>query len=770
MPPSRRSFFGALAAPLIVPARVLGRGSIPPSERVAVGIIGSGSRGVFEAKHYIPIDACEIVAVCDVREDRRVHAKEFFEGLYAKQKPAGTYRGIRLYNDFRELLLQKDLDAVYIATPDHWHVPITIAALQAGKDCHTEKPLGVSIEMDLAALKAVRKYRRGFLYGAERRSTPDARHALELVLNGRIGKVRKIYVVSPPSIAGGSATPVLPVPKGFDYEMWLGPAPEAPFCPDRVGPGMFHIRDYCLGFIANWAAHPLDQVQWWADHAGLTIPVTYEGTGQFPKEGLYDCAIAWDLRCTYENGLVLHFLDNETYKTVSDAPHPPFGAGSVRTVHDGAIFVGSEGWVAVAYQQVLTEPASLLDSAIGPNEIHLQQSPVHEEQVLASGPWERPPAGHQLGWIECIRARKEFVDPIESAVRSDLISQLSDICLRTGRPIRWDPVKETIAGDEAARRMMSRAMREPWGALVRTLCILVAILLFAGRLPLSAQPSGGAAPIQNEFFALDTAMLKDLSKDRLQRADIETVAALGYAGIAPVAGDQARWQYLTESVLPWMDEKKLKLFAIFTWVRIDRGQYSVDPGIKQNLAALQGRGAAIWLSVQSQDFKPSDPAADTLAVAAIREVADAAAVYNVPVSLYPHLAYLAERVGDAVRLAEKSGRPNVGVTFNLCHWLRTDGADSMERVLKLAISRLSLVTINGADRDGKAWIQPLDSGTFDVGALLRELQRLGYRGPIGLQGWNVANQYQIEPAQNLKRSMEAWKRLVQPAILPPSRQ
>jgi len=116
-------------------------------------------------------------------------------------------------------------------------------------------------------------------------------------------------------------------------------------------------------------------------------------------------------------------------------------------------------------------------------------------------------------------------------------------------------------------------------------------------------------------------------------------------------------------------------------------------------------------------------------------------------------------VGDVVRLAEKSERKNVGVTFNLCHWLRTDGAGSMERVLKLAIPRLSVVTINGADRDGKEWIQPLDSGNFDVAALLRELQRLGYRGPIGLQGWNVANRYKIEPAENLKRSIGAWKKL-----------
>jgi hypothetical protein len=380
-----------------------------------------------------------------------MRAKELFEKIYADRKPSGVFKGIRAYNDFRDLLAQPDVDAVYIATADHWHVPITIAAAKAGKDVHTEKPLGVSIQQDLAARKAVRRHKRIFQYGTERRSTPEARHAVELVLNGRIGKVQKIYVVSPGSETGGSATPVLPVPKGFDYNLWLGPAPYAPFCHDRClvsgqRNGIFHIHDYAIGFIAGWAAHPLDQVQWWADHAGLTVPVRYEGTGKFPTEGLFNCAYAWDLRCTYEDGLILHFMDNQTYRNFPDGPHPSLGRRGVNDVHNAAIFVGTEGWVAIAYEKVVTHPASLLDSVIGPNEKHLPRSD-----------------SHQLGWIEAIKAHKDPVSPIESAVRSDLVSQLSDICIRTGRQIRWDPVKETIVGDHAARKMMSRPMRKPWG-------------------------------------------------------------------------------------------------------------------------------------------------------------------------------------------------------------------------------------------------------------------------------------------------------------------
>jgi len=270
--------------------------------------------------------------------------------------------------------------------------------------------------------------------------------------------------------------------------------------------------------------------------------------------------------------------------------------------------------------------------------------------------------------------------------------------------------------------------------------------------------AAGAQP-SNEFFAMDTAMVKKLGTP-LERSDVETLAALGYRGVAPIASDQAAWKHLTEKLIPLLDENKLKLYAVYSSVRVDRGAIDIDPGIQQNLAALKGRGPIVWLPVTSKDFKPSDPAGDTLAVTAVREVADAAARYGLSVSLYPHFGNLIERVEDAVRIAEKTGRENVGVTFNLCHWLRTDGPDSMARVLQLAMPRLSLVTINGADRHGKDWaqlIQPLDRGDFDIGELLAELKRLGYRGPIGLQGYDVANHLGIDPGENLRRSMAAWR-------------
>jgi sugar phosphate isomerase/epimerase len=271
--------------------------------------------------------------------------------------------------------------------------------------------------------------------------------------------------------------------------------------------------------------------------------------------------------------------------------------------------------------------------------------------------------------------------------------------------------------------------------------------------------AAAGAPPPYEFFAMDTAMVKKLGTP-LERSDIELLATLGYTGVGPIASDPAAWLHLAQTLIPLLDQNKLKLYAVYSSARVDRNGFEVDPGIQQNLPAFKGRGTIIWLPVTSKEFKPSDPAGDAMAVAAVREVADAAAKYGLSVSLYPHFGNLVERVEDAVRIADKTGRPNVGVTFNLCHWLRVDRPDSLERVLKLAMPRLSLVTINGADRNGKDWgqlIQPLDRGDFDVGQLLAALQRLGYRGPIGLQGYDVANHLGIQPAENLRRSMTAWR-------------
>ena len=379
-----------------------------------------------------------------------------------------------MYRDFHELLAQKDIDGIYIGSPDHWHVSMLLAVLKAGKPVHCEKPLGVSIEQDLAALKAVRKAGQIFQYGAELRAFPDARKGLELVLNGRIGKVKKIYVVAPPSVSGGSATPVLPVPEGFDYDAWLGPAPMKPFCADRCltedPRGIFNISDYTLGNINNWAAHPLDQMQRWADAVGRKDPpVEYEGSGKFAQGGLYDCAVEWNVRCRSADGLELDLMDSNTYHQTPDAPHPAIAwsmtsKADANKLPNGAVFVGEEGWVIVNYGKVATHPESLMGSVIGANEIHIADSALEKiPDGLPKGFQQTLTAGHHQNWVRAIRTGSPTVDGIESAFRSDMISQLSELCLRTGQPLRWNPKKETIEKNELARKMIKRPMRAPWG-------------------------------------------------------------------------------------------------------------------------------------------------------------------------------------------------------------------------------------------------------------------------------------------------------------------
>jgi sugar phosphate isomerase/epimerase len=267
------------------------------------------------------------------------------------------------------------------------------------------------------------------------------------------------------------------------------------------------------------------------------------------------------------------------------------------------------------------------------------------------------------------------------------------------------------------------------------------------------------APLRNEFFALDTAMVRNLGKDLLTEADIENLKTLGYGGTALVVPRPDSWRHLTTNVLPWLQKRNLKHYAVYTAVQIGERDYRLDPELESHWPVLKKWQTVLWLPVSSNHFQPSDPAGDTLVVNAVREAADRAAKYGLSVSVYPHFRNLVERVSDAVRIVRKVDRPNAGVTFNLCHWLRVEGADHLDRTLDEARPYLNLVTINGADRDGKEWIQPLDSGDFDVRMLLRKLQRLGYQGPIGLQGYNVAVRYNIEPVENLRRSMVTWRKL-----------
>jgi len=419
---SRRRFLVraslAVAAPTVLPSRVFG--ATAPSRRVTTGHVGVGGQGGGLLGGFLGLAETQVIATCDPLKSRRERAAQRVESHYANQSDRGSFKGCTAYNDLREMLARDDLDAVVIATPDHWHVPAGLLAVRAGKDIYVEKPLGLSIEQNKALRAAVHEHGAVFQYGTQQRSF--SRHcgfACELVRNGYLGDLKAIHVVAPNGARGGRAV-AEPVPEELDYDMWLGPAPAAPYANDRViGGGRWYIYDYAIGFLGGWGAHPLDIAHWGYPH----IPVELEGTGVVPADGLFDTVVDWDLRGRYVSGIEFTMI----------------------TGGDNTTFVGTKGWVAASRGRITADPESLLKVKIRPDEIHLLQE-----------------NHHYRNFIQCVLSRRTPASDIDSAVQSDFISQLGDIAVRTGRKIRWDPQQETILGDEAAARMMHRPMREPW--------------------------------------------------------------------------------------------------------------------------------------------------------------------------------------------------------------------------------------------------------------------------------------------------------------------
>jgi len=404
---SRRRFLalgagGLAAAPYVLTSTALGAPGKPPaSDRVAVGMIGCGGRGG-------GLGCGQVVAACDTWADRRERLAQRIGG--------------KAYGDFRELLARDDIDAVTIGTPDHWHVPIAVAAAKAGKDMYVEKPLGVSIVQDLTCRETIHRYGRMFQYGTQQRSSAHCRFGCELVRSGRIGEVKELIVVAPNSGPGGNTVPK-PVPEGLDYEMWLGPARWTPYTGCPLGGGnWYHVYDYALGFIAGWGAHPLDILVWGYDlHKAGNWEV--EGTGKIAPEGRNDAVYDWDVQIRFGNGVKLRFTPGGDYTR----------------------FIGTEGWVGISRGGIKAEPESLLKTPIRPDEVHLPVS-----------------RGHGGNFIDAVKTRQQPVSHIDDAVQSDLVSHVGDLAIRLGRKLVWDPVQEHFIGDDEANRLMNRPLREPW--------------------------------------------------------------------------------------------------------------------------------------------------------------------------------------------------------------------------------------------------------------------------------------------------------------------
>ncbi len=425
-PVSRRSFLkraalagGVLGMPTIIPSSALGAdGQVAPSERITLGFIGTGDHGVnWNLVHYRRQKAAQILAVCDVDDRRRFRAKQTVDEHHGNEDCMST-------GDFREVLARRDIDAVMISTPDHWHTLISLLALQAGKDVQCEKPT-LTIHEGKVLVDAVRKSKCVFQTSTEDRAVPEYHRMAELVRNGRIGKLQRMEVILPRQPNGpGDPTPQ-PVPAGFDWEMWLGPAPFAPYTKDRVHFNFRWIWDYSGGIICDWGTHLFDTAQW-ANDTERSGPVEVSGSGTHWEGGLYNTVKDYDITFRYANGVVM------TCKP---------GNPSIR-------FVGTDGWVGNTGWRGPVEASSkeILESKIEPNELHLYTNP----------------AGEHDDFLKCVRSRKEPYFPVDIGHRVSTVCHLANLAIRLGRTLRWDPVREDFVGDTAASGMRDRPRRDPW--------------------------------------------------------------------------------------------------------------------------------------------------------------------------------------------------------------------------------------------------------------------------------------------------------------------
>lgn len=429
-----------VGAPTIVPASALGRdGAVAPSNRITLGMIGTGNQGTGDLRHFLRDERVEVVAVCDVNTESagywsnavagREPARRRVDEAYAERIADGAYPGCSAYVDFRDLLAREDIDAVEIATPDHWHALQTIAACRAGKDVYCQKPLSLTVTEGRAMSNAVREHQRIFQTGSQQRSDANFRRAAELVRNGRIGRLKTVRCGLPggrPDLGTtGDRKKPEPTPEGFDYDLWLGPAPFKPYAPARCHVNFRWILDYSGGQVTDWGGHHPDCAQWGmgTDHTG---PIEIRNArGVFPPDELWDTAAEYYFEAVYANGVTMIVSSSE---------------------RAGVTWEGDEGWVWADRGRHDASSEAILNSVIGPEETHLYRSDDHFRN-----------------FIDCVISREETICPAETAHRSITICQLGNIAMQLGRDsLRWDPDTETILGDDEAAKRLSREYRAPW--------------------------------------------------------------------------------------------------------------------------------------------------------------------------------------------------------------------------------------------------------------------------------------------------------------------
>ena len=424
---------GAIVFPTIIPSTVIGKN--PPGNKINIGLIGCGRIARdHNLREVLKYDIARIIAVCDLDSKRLSDGKKLIEEFYAKKSGSANYVDVKMYEDYRIMLQNSDIDAVIICTPDHWHAQIAIEAALAKKDIYLQKPTTLTIPEGRLLSDVVRKQGVILQVGAQcRSSSPQYRKAAELVRNGRIGKVHTVKI-GLPGDPSGPAAPEMAVPKNLNYNTWLGSTPEVYYTEMRVHPqndysrpGWLRCEQFGSGMITGWGAHLFDYSSWGMD-TEYTGPISVEGVAQFPKSGLWDVHGDFMVKAEYENGITMY-------------TNSAFPAG-IR-------YEGDEGWVFVSHVGSNTFDASdpkMLTSEIRENEIRL----YHTEE-------------HHGNWLECIQNRKQPISPIEMGHRACSICLISHIAMKIPGVLKWDPKSERFRENELANSMLKREQRFPFG-------------------------------------------------------------------------------------------------------------------------------------------------------------------------------------------------------------------------------------------------------------------------------------------------------------------
>ena len=450
----RRKFIGKTALgtlasvglPSIVPASVFGKNA--PSNKINIGQIGCGriarSHDLIDTMAY---DVANVIAVCDLDSKRMKDAKELVDKFYQEKKGKINYRGTKVYGDYREMLMDKDIDAVLISTPDHWHAQPAMEAAIAGKDIYLQKPTSLTVKEGRQLVNAVQKNKVILQVGTQQRAMPQFRIAAELVRNGRIGNLHTVKIGLPGDPSGPEAL-AMPIPKNLNFDMWLGSTPEVPYTEIGVHPqegygrpGWLRHENYGAGMITGWGQHHYDSAAW-GMNTEMVGPISVQAIADFPKSGLWNVHGDFMVKHEYDNGI----------SVLTSGGYP-----------NGIKYEGSEGWIFVsrgAYVASSSDPIAkeeskkaldasdpkILESKIGPNETHLYK--IDDQHG---------------NWLDCIQSRKDPISPVDMGHMACVVCLISHIAMKIPRKLHWNSKAERFINDDQANALLARSQRKPYG-------------------------------------------------------------------------------------------------------------------------------------------------------------------------------------------------------------------------------------------------------------------------------------------------------------------